>query len=260
MFKWTLFRRIAASNRKMFLIITTVLCVLVAVIMNVFKPETMAKMAQVNQDAAINPLGDISTLLAFLANQYFGMFALILGIIYVVITGNKLVAAQVDRGSMGYHLATPTSRLEVTGTSTIYLLGSLAFMLACQFGVGCAAAAVAQPGELDVATYFNLTVGFYLLMVALSGIVFAASCLFNRSSYAVAAGAGVLIFFFVTDLLSGMSSSLSSLKNVTLITLYDSIAIVNGGSFAAGLIPLTTLGLICYAAGIVTFQWKDLPL
>lgn len=260
MFNPTLFKQMAASNHKLFIIITAVLSVLITVIMSVFVPSTISQIAEANKDAGVNPLGDISTLLAFVANQYFGMFALILCIIYTIVLGNRMISGQVDRGSMAYHLAAPISRTTLTGTSAIYLVSSLAVMLAIVFGVGCGVAEIAQPGELEISAFLTLTFGFFLLQTAISGIVFVASCVFNRSSRSLTVGAGISIFFFVANLLSGLSSKLESLKHITIITLYDSKAIMNDGSYAGGLLILVVIGTVFYAAGIVAFRRKDLPL
>ncbi|WP_164775425.1 ABC transporter permease subunit [Paenibacillus glycanilyticus] len=260
MFNSTLFRQIAASNHKLFIVITAILSALITVIMSVFVPSTISQIAEANKNAGLNPLGDISTLSDFVGNQYFGMFALILCIIYTVVLGNRMIAGQVDRGSMAYHLAAPISRTTLTVTSAIYLVSSLAVMFAIVFGVGCGVAEIAQPGKLDISTFLTLTFGFFLLQTALSGIVFVASCVFNRSSQSLTLGAGISIFFFVANLLSGLSSKLESLKHITIITLYDSKAIINDGSYVSGLIILIVIGIIFFAAGIVTFRRKDLPL
>ncbi|MBP3965080.1 ABC transporter permease [Paenibacillus lignilyticus] len=260
MFNRTLFLQIVASNRKLFFTITGVLSVLISIIMSVFVPSTIQQIAQANKGAGVNPLGDVSSLLAFVANQYYGMFAVILGIVYAIVLGNKLIAGQVDRGSMATHLSTPISRTELTFTSAIYLLASLAVMYAFVFGIGCGAAEITQAGELDMIKFLKLTIGFFLLQSAIGGITFAASCVFNRSSHSLAVGAGLPIFFFVAKMLSGMSNRLEEFKNVSLVTLYRSEAIIGNGHYVGGLIVLTGISIGLYSAGVIVFKRKDLPL
>ncbi|WP_435171298.1 hypothetical protein [Paenibacillus glycanilyticus] len=146
MFNLELFKYIAKSHFKSFAIITVSLLVLISIIMTVFDPSTIADIAAASKDAPVNPLGDITTLIAFVANQYFGNFVIILGIIYSVITANKLVAEQVDKGSMAYHLSMPVTRVELTATSALYLFSSLAsssirgWMERCRIGTAWRAA------------------------------------------------------------------------------------------------------------------------
>lgn len=147
MFNSRLFVHLVKTNFKTFFIITTALSVLIGIIMGVFTPETMNEIAQANENAPVNPLGDISTLIAFVANQYFGNFALIFGMIYCVIMGNKLIASQVDKGSMAYHLSTPITRTQYTFTSFVYLTSSLTAMFALVFLVGVGVAELVQPGN-----------------------------------------------------------------------------------------------------------------
>ncbi|WP_100372253.1 ABC transporter permease [Bacillus sp. FJAT-45037] len=260
MFNKTLLIHLIKSNAKVFLIIAGSLSVLIGIIMSIFTPETMNEIAQTSTDAPINPLGDISTLTAFTANQFFGNFALIFAMIYSVIIGNKLIAEQVDKGSMAYHLSTPITRTEYTVTSLIYFVSSLTALFTLIFGVGFGVAELVQPGELPLDTFFMLTLGSFLLNLAISGITFFASCLFNRSSYSLALGAGLTVFFFAANMLSGMSDSLSILENVTIITLFDSDAIIQSGSYGPQLFILGGLALVLYLIGVAVFKRKDLPL
>ena len=86
-------------------------------ILTVFTPSTMESIAASSGNLPFNPLGNISTLIDFIANQYFGMMALILPMIYVITVGNKMIAGQVDRGSMAYNLSAPVTRTQVTFTN-----------------------------------------------------------------------------------------------------------------------------------------------
>ncbi|TDL32796.1 hypothetical protein E2R51_08990 [Jeotgalibacillus sp. S-D1] len=260
MFSKPLFIHLIKTNGKLFSIITGALILLIGVVMSIFTPETMQEIAEASMDAPVNPLGDITTLIAFVANQYFGNFALIFGIIYSIIMGNKLIADQVDKGSMAYHLSTPITRSQYTFTSAVYFVSSLVVMFGLVFAAGYGVAEIVQPGELPVAKFFALTAGSLLLHLAISGITFFASCLFNRSSQSLALGAGLAVFFYAANILSGMSDSLEFLKNVTIITLYDTNAIVQNESYGGQLVLLAVLTFVLYFIGMLVFKRKDLPL
>jgi ABC-2 type transport system permease protein len=228
--------------------------------MAVFTPSTMESINSSSQNLPFNPLGDMSTLIKFISNQYFGMFALIFSMIYLIIVGNRLIAGQVDKGNMAYNLSTPVTRTQVTRTYALFLAGSLALMFALIAGVGVGVAAITQPGVLDNAAFLRLTLGEYLLQLAISGIVFCASCIFNRSSRSLSFGAGLPILFFATNLLAGISKDLDFLKYFSLITLFDTDSLINGEGYAIKLIVLAVMAIALYIIGIKVFKEKDLPL
>jgi ABC-2 type transport system permease protein len=255
-----LLRQIVKSNLRLFLIFTAVVCLLLSIIMTVFTPGTMEAINSSSGNLPFNPLGDISTLIKFLGNQYFGMMALIFPMIYGITVGNRLIAGQVDRGSMTYNLSTPVTRTQVTFTSAVFLGGSLALMFALVAGVGVGVAAMVQPGVLDNAAFLRLTLGEFLLQWAISGIVFCASCIFNRSSRSLSFGAGLPALFFATNLLAGMSRDIEFLKYFSLITLFDTDSIISGEGYAIKLAALGALAVVLYVVGMKVFKEKDLPL
>ena len=255
-----LLKQLIKSNVKSFAVFTGVLCALIAMIMTVFDAETMKTISDSSVNMPFNPLGNVSTLMAFIGNQYFGNFALLLPMIYLISTGIRLVAAKVDKGDMASSLSAPVTRSQVTLTSAFYLSGSLVLMFALMSAVGAGVAAVVQPDVLDVPAFLRLSFGACLLQLAISGIVFCASCVFSRSRQAMAIGAGLPVLFFVANLLSGMSRDLEVFKYVSLITLFDAEAIAGGENVLWPFIALAAVTLLTYAAGIKVFKEKDLPL
>jgi ABC-2 type transport system permease protein len=255
-----LLKQIIKSNFRLFAIITLLMCALIIVIMSVFVPSAFTAINNSSQGLPFNPLGDVSTLIAFLANQYFGMMAIIFPMIYVFITGNKLIAAQVDKGSLAFTLATPTSRKTVAFTSAFYLVGSLLLMYGLIFGLGVITAEIAQPGILEIGTFFQLTLGCFLLQFAISSITFFATSLFNTGSKSMSLGAGLPLFFFAMKLISGFSEKLESLKYLSMNTLFDTFAIQLGKTHMTQFLVMFGIGLVLYIGGIVVFNRKDLPL
>jgi ABC-2 type transport system permease protein len=255
-----LLKQTIKSNFKLLLIFTAVLCVLLSIIMTVFTPSTMESINSASGNLPFNPLGNISTLINFLANQYFGMFAFIFPMIYLIMVGNRMIAGQVDRGSMAYNLSTPITRTQITFTNALFLAGSLILMFVLVAGVGVGVASIVQPNVLNNEVFLHLTIGEYLLQFAISGIVFCASCVFNRSNHSLVVGAGLPILFFTTNLLAGMSKDLEFLRHFSLITLFDTNSIINGQNYIVKLIVLAATAIILYAIGMKVFKEKDLPL
>lgn len=260
MFSKPLLKQTIKSNFKLFALITSVLCLLITIIMSVFVPSTIERIKDASANAPINPLGDISTLIAFIANQFYSMMAIIFPMIYLIITGNKLIAGQVDKGSMACNLSTPTTRTQITSTSALYLIGSLAIMFGLISVIGVSVASIVQPNVLDCSAFLMLTLGCFLLQFTISGIAFFASCIFNNSSKSLAIGAGLPLAFFAFKLVSGMSDKLEFLKYISINTLFDTKAIIDGKDYAVKLIILAAIGVVLYVSGIKVFRKKDLPL
>ena len=255
-----LLKQTIKSNFKLFAIIAGVLCLLITIIMSVFVPSTIEDIKNASANAPINPLGDISSLIAFIANQFYGMFAIIFPMIYLIITGNKLIAGQVDKGSMAYNLSTPTTRTQITSTSALYMAGSLSIMFGLIVAFGVGVAAIVQPDVLNYGDFLMLSFGCFLLQFAISGIIFFSSCLFNNGGKSLAIGAGVPLAFFAFKMISGMSDKLELLKYCTINTLFDTNAIMDGKDYTLKLIMLAVIGVVFYVAGIKAFNKKDLPL
>ena len=87
---------------------------------------------------------------------------------------------------MAYLLASPNTRARVARTQALVLLagGTLLTAYCTALAVGCAAAMF--PGALDVPAYLVVNAGLLCLHLALGGVCFFASCLFNESRLSVA--------------------------------------------------------------------------
>ncbi|MCD8321295.1 MAG: hypothetical protein LUC89_00225 [Oscillospiraceae bacterium] len=111
----------------------------------------------------------------------------------------------------------------------------------------------------------------------MASICYLASCLFNLSKYALALGGGLNVWFFICSLLGMFGSEsmvnvgmgveeLGMFNHVSLIGLFDIDALGTVGSgavdtsFIPKLIALVVVAVICYTAGAIRFQKKDLPL
>jgi ABC-2 type transport system permease protein len=126
--------------------------------------------------------------------------------------------------------------------------------------MGIGAASVIQPGILNNGAFLRLALGDFALQFAITGIVFCASCVFNRSSRSLILGAGLPVLFFVANLMAGMSNDLQFFKYFSLISLFDKDALIKGTGYPAGVVLLVGLGLALGGAGMKVFKEKDLPL
>lgn len=114
--------------------------------------------------------------------------------------------------------------------------------------------------DFDRSGYLAMNLGFLLLMLAVSGISFLASCIFNLSKYSLALGAGLPFAFLILNLLSTVNDTLEPLRYFSLMTLFDTELIMREGTYWPQFVVLAAVTAILYALGIRIFKRKDLPL
>ena len=232
---------------------------------------------------------DLSSIMGELIYKIAGV---LLPMIYVMITANSLIAAQVSSGSMAYVLSTPTSRKTVLRTNYLYLVGSLFVMYliitlsalgAEQIAVAIRVAKGGSSLSFPLKTIL-LCVGSFFAIFALSGICFGASTWFNKAQQSVAVGGGVSIVCFLCCILGLFGSpvfvsvgvgvkAMSVFNYATLFTLIDTDSIssfvkvvyhqpdaVMSLNWIWEFAILIVIGLGGALVGSIKFLKKDLPL
>ncbi|MBE7128485.1 ABC transporter permease [Bacillus mycoides] len=261
MFSKAIFKQTLKANFKLWIIFTVITSAMLAVMIAVFEPTTLSGMTDMVKGTPLAAMMKNTTFLGMLASTFYSMHGILLPVIFIMMTANSLIASQVDRGSMAYLLSTPTKRSTVVGTQALYLITSLVVMFVIVTGAGLATIQITQSNvDINISDFIMLNVGLFLLMFATSGISFFFSCLFNLSKNSLALGAGIPVAFFLFQLMGQVSTSLEKMKYLSLNTLFDTNAILNGDSVAIPFIILIGVGIVLYGAGMRVFQQKDLPL
>lgn len=114
--------------------------------------------------------------------------------------------------------------------------------------------------DFDGTAYLVMNVGFLLLMLAIGGISFLASCIFNLSKFSLALGAGLPFAFLILNLLSTVNDTLEPLRYFSLITLFDTENILQEGTYWPQFVALALVAAVLYALALRIFKRKDLPL
>ena len=148
---------------------------------------------------------------AIMNDLVYKIAGVMLPMIYVMVVSNKLVAAQVNDGSMAYVLSTPTNRKTVVRTQFMFLFLSITAMYvvitACALGSEAIANAIKLANNPEASNVrmplrsILYCVGSYASILALGGICFGASCYFNKSSNATVVGGGVCVVSFLACIL-----------------------------------------------------------
>jgi ABC-2 type transport system permease protein len=194
---------------------------------------------------------------------YYNMLPELISAVFVIVTANKLIAAQVDKGTMAYILSTPVKRSKVVATQAIFFIGSLFLMFALSAAAHILASYFGSGGisGADVETIVLLNLGMFALDLALSGICFLASGVFNLSKYVVAVGGGIVGAFILMSLMGMFGESFQWMRNFTLVTLYDVHSVMEGTTdFIWQFIVLAAVGVVTYVVASVAFARRDLPL
>ncbi len=208
--------------------------------------------------------------------MYFHEIGILPMLIWIVVVGNSIIAGQVDRGSMAYVLSTPTKRSAVVITQAVYMVVVPLVITAviCCVKLICNTAFL---GNTNGAVTVVLFVGMYLLIEAMCGICYLGSCLFNRSSRAMAFGGGLVVLFFIASLIGMFGSenlvsvgmgveALNGFNYISLMTLFDIDTIATIGTDALDLAFLWKMAILLviaiatYVIGAIRFTKKDLPL
>jgi len=254
MFK-PLLKKTLKDNWKLWAVITAAITGMITLIISVPSLTDNSKLGAM-MDSGVSFAGQGLTML-------YPMFIVMLATVYAVVTANKLIAAQVDRGSMGYIMVNPIKRNQFSVTQGIFMAGSVAGMFAVVTAVG--SVGLALTGDAATIGFFVLlNLGCMLLLFACSGVAFLASCIFNRSGPSLAMGGGIVIASFLLSFLSQLEEYVSFFavfRYTTLHALFNTTHIAEPGvSMILDFSILLLVAVICYIAGAVFFKKKDLPL
>ena len=207
---------------------------------------------------------------------FYGMMTTILPGIYVLITSNKLLASQVDSGSMAYVLSTPIKRSTVVITQVFYMIVSLFLMFAITTIAHVIVnnidplnlstlAYVQYSGELTTQMIIQINLSAFMVAIALAGVCFLFSGSFNRSKYClglsgVFVGESVLVNMLAMFGTLGIQA-LEDMKYLTICSLYDYTSIlISNSDWILKMGIAGVVGVIGFILGNIIYTKKDLPL
>lgn len=262
-----LFRKMCHSNYKLMIIFMAVLCLYFTVIANMYDPtnlDTLNQLASLKlSPELLKAMGFTITdqsLVGFIASYFYGLLMLAFPMVFYIILANKLVAAQVEKGTMVYLLAAPSTRMDVAVTQVGVLLTGITALVAFISVYGVAFCSVIFPGLLDIKAFLLMNLGVLLTHFAVSAVCFFASCLFNESKNSLLLGAGVPVGFLLIQMLSKSGNEVKNLKYFTLFSLFNPGDIINSVNVFASFSALIIIGLVIYTLAVKVFEKKDLPI
>lgn len=199
----------------------------------------------------------------FISGEYYGLILVLILSIVCIQMSTQLVARLVDRGSMAYLLATPTTRRKVAFTQALVLVSSLFIIIAVTTLAGFLGKVwfLGTTFEFGMARFTELNTVAFLMFFAIGGLAFLVSCVCNDEKKAVGISGGITFAFFTIDLLAKISEKLDVLRFFTLFSFYRPGDIVQGTADTTWVCAwLLLIGLLAFASGIELFRRRDLPL
>jgi len=263
----TLYKTNIKANWGIFAFIFGMLMIYVSTSIAMFNPENadaMKAMFDMMPEGMIKAFGFTglgTELTGYLAGYLYGFILIVFPLIYTALIANKMIAGHVDNGSMAYLLATPNTRKRVAGTQAIFLASTSALLIVIITGIIILMSAAVFPGHLEIPSFLLLNLVTLLLLVAVGGIGFLASCIFSDKKYSLAVGAGIPVLFVLFKMLADISEKVEFFRYFSIYSLLDAhriledvpYALIVGGSLLA-------LSIVLYIAGIVIFNRKSLAI
>lgn len=144
MFSKSIFKQCVRSHGKTWAMFTFVMCLILTICTWSFDPGAFGAISDAVKGTAFADAAKNFTSFLGSLETYYKMVAVLLGMVYVIITSTNLIVDEVDSGSMAYTLSTPVKRSTVVATKLVFMVGSVILMFAIQTGVGIASAELTQ--------------------------------------------------------------------------------------------------------------------
>lgn len=178
-----------------------------------------------------------------------------------IILSLRLLVKKVDNGVMSYLLSSGVKRTTVWTTEMLVIVSNMFVLILFCTGLGIICSQIMFPDKLDIFVYISINIGVYILHLALLGICFMCSSIFNEYRLATLFGAGFPIIFILIQMLSNMEGSMEWLKYMTILTLFDSNKLISGDNEAYLMLGgLAIIAIVCSIIGVAVFKRKNMSL
>ena len=263
----TLFKATLRENWIVLLSITLIIFMYGSISVSMYDPESieaLVSMMEFMPEGMIKAMGFDNlggNLTEYLGGYLYGFIFILFPLIFTSVVANKMIAKHVDGGSMAYLLTTPTSRIRIAATQAMFLVSGISIILIFNVAAIVLFAEAMVPGQLEIAGFLGINLVTYLVLIAVAGIGFFASCFFNDTRNSFALGGGIPILFFVVKLISEISEDLNWLRFFTIYSFVNVDSVLGNPSYvAATSIILLVISVGLYVGGITIFNKKSLAI
>ena len=173
----------------------------------------------------------------------------------------RVLAGEMERGSIQIGLSRPMSRLQVylarvLGVGTVTLLVAVAGPVGMIAGI-----AVASPiGAVDYANFIVQGAACGLLVACIGGAALLISAAASRMGQAVGWAIGLLVVSYVVDYFADLWEAIKPIEPYSIFDYYDPpAALVRGEIPAMNAAVLLAISLVGIVSGYLVFSRRDLP-
>ena len=261
-----LFKNGIKNGWKLLLILGAVVSMYFSIIVTMFDPtlgaaldEFIKAMPQLMSMFGMHTMA--ANLVDFIASYLYGMIMLVFPMLFSILTANRLVARQIDQGTMAYLLAAPVSRKKVVFTQALVLILGVFALLCLATGVGVLTSHLSFPGKLNLQDFLLLNVGALALHLFIAGFCFLSSCFFNDTKYSTGVATAVPVFSYVLQMIANAGDKFKNVRYATFFTLFDPTGIINRTSSALwGIVVLFIGAAFFFGIAFFVFTKKDIPV
>ncbi|WP_215191076.1 ABC transporter permease subunit [Exiguobacterium sp. s7] len=207
----------------------------------------------------IDPNLAMDNVINLLAGNYYGLIFYVLAILFALTFASRLMAKPVDSGEVMLYLAAPISRGGYV-TASMVLLVLASGMLVGLNGLSLMLANVLFDLQIDIGLLWTLQLNAGLILVVLGALAYVLASLFDDSTRSYMVTGGIFALFLMANVFSGFSDQLDWLNTLSIFSLFDANAQIQGESAFRSFIWLGGLLIVAMLLSYGRFTRKDLTI
>ncbi|TCI43560.1 MULTISPECIES: ABC transporter permease subunit [unclassified Exiguobacterium] len=207
----------------------------------------------------IDPNLAMDNVINLLAGNYYGLIFYVLAILFALTFASRLMAKPVDSGEVMLYMAAPISRSGYV-TASIALLVIATVLFVGLNGLSLMLANVLFDLNIDSGLLWTLQLNAGLILLVLGSLAYVLASLFDDSTRSYMVTGGIFAIFLIANIFSGFSDQLDWLRNLSIFSLFDANALIQGDSVWLSLFWLTALNVLIIVSCYGWFTRKDLTI
>ena len=189
--------------------------------------------------------------------EYLGLMWMLIVASALIIYAAKAFSGEIGAGTMEFTLAQPVSRVRLAVTRVIAMAGYVVVLAIASF-VPIMIFGPQYDIELSAKTYVLLMSFGGLFMLAIGGIAMLLSSMFRDGGKPGSIAAGILVLFWIADLVANASEAAEFFEPVNLVSYWQPGKIINDGTVAAEAWWIyAAVALVTLVGAVVVFSRRD---
>lgn len=192
----------------------------------------------------------------FLGTEYLNFMWPLIAAVFLVMAASSAVAGEIDRGTVELWLSVPVRRWRLLLAKQVALLLEIVVLSAATV-LSVAVGAVLVGEEIPRGGLVAPAVVLASFCIAVGGYTVLFSSLVSSRGAAAGLGAAVTLASYLAGVLSSLSPDVERLKYLSLVTAFHPQRALEGGEYAADVLILIAIGVVCAALSLVVFERRD---